>query len=165
MWKEFGKHHRVNELGEVQSKASGQWKPLKSRAGKDGYKIINISKKTFTIHRLVLEAFVGPRPEDMECRHLDGNPTNNRLDNLAWGYHWENMEDVQKHNKRKLTNTRHRERLDEDTAAKLWALRLMGFGSTGAAKFMDVPEHTVRNIFKGLAWNHVSGLPKYVPKP
>ncbi len=30
------------------------------------------------VHRLVMEAFVGPCPEGQEVRHLDGNPANNR---------------------------------------------------------------------------------------
>ncbi|HDY88505.1 MAG TPA: hypothetical protein ENH82_10410, partial [bacterium] len=45
------------------------------------------------IHRLVLEAFVSLCPERMECRHLDGNPQNNRLDNLMWGTRSENQQD------------------------------------------------------------------------
>lgn len=45
------------------------------------------------VHHLVLEAFVGPCPLDMECRHLDGNPANNRPDNLAWGTKQENTAD------------------------------------------------------------------------
>ena len=49
------------------------------------------------VHRLVLEAFVGPCPEGMECRHLDGNPGNNRLDNLAWGTPKENFADSMRH--------------------------------------------------------------------
>lgn len=36
------------------------------------------------IHPLVLLAFVGPRPDGMDCCHNDGDPTNNRLDNLRW---------------------------------------------------------------------------------
>jgi hypothetical protein len=44
-----------------------------------------------TIHRLVLKAFIGPCPDHMEGCHLDGNPSNNRLDNLKWGTKAENM--------------------------------------------------------------------------
>jgi hypothetical protein len=45
-------------------------------------------------HRLVLEAFVGPCPEGMECRHFpDGDPTNNKLSNLSWATHLENQRD------------------------------------------------------------------------
>jgi len=53
--------------------------------------------RIFRVHRLVLEAFVGPCPEGMECRHLDGDPSNNRLENLRWGTPAENTEDKRKH--------------------------------------------------------------------
>lgn len=41
-------------------------------------------QKTKKVHHLVLDAFVGPRPPGHECAHLDGNPCNPWLDNLAW---------------------------------------------------------------------------------
>jgi len=37
------------------------------------------------VHQLVLETFVGPRPEGRQCRHLNGNSLDNRLENLSWG--------------------------------------------------------------------------------
>lgn len=40
--------------------------------------------RAFLVHRLVLEAFVGPRPLGMHCCHNDGDPTNNSVDNLRW---------------------------------------------------------------------------------
>ncbi len=55
------------------------------------------------VHQLVLEAFVGPRPEGQECRHLNGVPTDNRPDNLAWGSHSQNNRDKKWHgNPKKL---------------------------------------------------------------
>jgi hypothetical protein len=48
-----------------------------------------------SVHRIVLEAFVGPCPEGMEARHgPDKTKTNNRVDNLRWGTHAENIEDM-----------------------------------------------------------------------
>ena len=54
-------------------------------AGKD--------RETFQVHRLVMLAFVGPCPEGMQVRHLDGDPANNRLPNLAFGTPVENARD------------------------------------------------------------------------
>ena len=48
---------------------------------------------TRTVHSLVLETFVGPRPLACEGRHLDDDPSNNSIGNLAWGTRRENMLD------------------------------------------------------------------------
>jgi hypothetical protein len=42
-------------------------------------------------HQLVLEAFVGPRPPGQEVNHKDGNPSNNRLENLEYVTKSENI--------------------------------------------------------------------------
>lgn len=44
----------------------------------------NGKRKSIKIHHAVLTAFVGPRPNNCECAHLDGNPGNNNLKNLKW---------------------------------------------------------------------------------
>ncbi len=54
-------------------------------------------RRTCKVHHLVLEAFVGPRPEGMECRHLNGDPFDNRPENLAWGTRSENALDKVRH--------------------------------------------------------------------
>lgn len=36
------------------------------------------------VHQLVLEAFVGPRPEGYEACHNNGDPSDNRVENLRW---------------------------------------------------------------------------------
>lgn len=57
------------------------------------------------VHNLVVLAFIGPRPRGADIRHLDGNPLNNRVDNLAYGTRTENILDVFRVGKawRKLT--------------------------------------------------------------
>jgi hypothetical protein len=49
------------------------------------------------VHRLVLESFVGSCPEGMEaCHDPDPTPSNNRLDNLRWDTHVENLADMRR---------------------------------------------------------------------
>lgn len=49
------------------------------------------------VHRVVCEAFHGAAPAGMVVRHLNGNTTDNRASNLAWGTPKENMADMFKH--------------------------------------------------------------------
>ena len=50
-----------------------------------------------TIHRLVLETYVGPCPEGMEACHNNGIKTDNRLENLRWDIRKANHQDAIKH--------------------------------------------------------------------
>lgn len=57
------------------------------------------------VHQLVMKTFVGEPPEGMEVLHKNGDPTDNRLENLGYGTRTENILDVYKHGKvwRKLS--------------------------------------------------------------
>lgn len=75
---------------------------IRPSTGKYGYKRVilyapGVRAKTGQIHSLVLESFVGPRPPGGVCRHLDGDPANNHLENLTWGTPSENMYDRAAH--------------------------------------------------------------------
>ena len=49
------------------------------------------------VHHLVMEAFVGPLPEGMEVCHNDGDPANNRVENLRFDTRSENALDAVGH--------------------------------------------------------------------
>lgn len=57
--------------------------------GRDGDQRVHLyrNKKRYTraVHKLVLEAYIGPCPKDMVGQHKDGNLTNNKRSNLKWG--------------------------------------------------------------------------------
>ena len=80
-----------------------KWKRLNPSKTEFGHLYVTLSKlggkqKFLLVHRLALEAFVGPCPERMECRHLNGVPWDNQIENLVWGTGKENGEDKAKHN-------------------------------------------------------------------
>ena len=91
---------------------------LKSFPNTSGYLMVDVLKDgkttTRTVHRMVLETYVCDMPKGMECRHLDGNRTNNSLSNLRWGTKQENMDDMKKHCLENGTATGHSKLTPED---------------------------------------------------
>lgn len=75
--------------------------PLRAGDTGDGHLKVSFSKdgieKSYFVHRLVLETFVGPCPEGMEACHENGQPADNRLANLSWGTKSKNMRDIVRH--------------------------------------------------------------------
>lgn len=76
-------------------------KIMKTPSDGKGYAHFNARKngrtKTLWVHIVMMEAFVGPRPENNDIRHLDGNPSNNSLENLSYGTRAQNIGDAKKH--------------------------------------------------------------------
>lgn len=64
-------------------------------------------RRTVRVHRLVLEAFVGPCPPGMEGCHNDGNPANNHVSNLRWDTSSANKQDVLRHGRHHCANRTH----------------------------------------------------------
>jgi len=54
-------------------------------------------RNTRMVHELVLSTFAGPRPAKYECCHINGIPTDNRLENLRWGTRSDNIRDSVRH--------------------------------------------------------------------
>lgn len=108
------------------------------------------------VHRLVLEAFSGPCPTGMEACHNNGNPADNRIENLRWDTRKANNADKIRHG-RSLRGS-------ENNLAKLCAgdidrvRDLSRFGITGrniAAHFSVTPAN-ISSILKGKTWAHIS---------
>ncbi len=81
------------------SRMTDSWHQRKPRKNSRGYLFVclrkNPGEKLCAVHRLVLEAFVGPCPEGMVCCHYpDNNRTNNALKNLRWDTPSENSKDI-----------------------------------------------------------------------
>lgn len=87
---------------------------------------MNGKSLTCNVHRLVLEAFIGPRPKGMVCRHFpDRDTRNNRLDNLRWGTPEENQADKIVHGTSNygLKHSTHTKQIMSEKAKANWAKR------------------------------------------
>lgn len=115
MWKniENASNYEVSDKGEVRNKTTNYI--LKGRPTKRGYLQVSIrydGEKNFInryIHRLVAEAFLSENhTEDKNSvNHIDGDKTNNSVNNLEWATYAENNEHANKNGLRNKTSNRH----------------------------------------------------------
>ncbi len=154
--------YEVSDLGRVRSwKTNSKCGRLRDapvlrtlRPTPKGYRCLNLRQngKTYPrlVHRLVLEAFVGPRPDGMECRHLDGSRTNNVVANLEWATHQTNIDDTERHGTRARGdrgNTR-----SKLTVAQVLEIRAAPEGYRRLAKLYGVSRGTIQHIRQGRKW-------------
>lgn len=114
----FGDHYEASSMGRIRVKDriivkrhSMTGKPCRqfykgrllrpSRGSKHGHLCVTLGvdgvDTSRSVHGLVLLAFVGPRPEGMECCHNNGVASDNRVENLRWDTHYNNNQDRIKH--------------------------------------------------------------------
>lgn len=118
--------YEVSNLGRVRSLTfASRWGRfaratpiyLRPHCGVTGYPAVAIGGRLRSVHRLVLEAFVGPCPAGMECAHLNGVRDDPRLSNLRWVTRRENASHRAIHGT-VLTGDRHPSRLHPERLAR-----------------------------------------------
>lgn len=107
---EVSDHGRVRSLPRTVADSRGHTRTYKGRVLKDGgteYPRVNLGSVRYNVHRLVLEAFVGPRPDGMVACHYDDNPRNNHVSNLRWGSYSDNARDQVRNGGNWIANKTH----------------------------------------------------------
>lgn len=97
--------YEVSNLGRVKSlvqgKRFGKIRKLVPNGRKREYLAFSVydgsKMKILKAHSEVLKAFVGPRPEGYDVCHKNGNPSDNRLENLEYGTKRKNSLDALEH--------------------------------------------------------------------
>jgi hypothetical protein len=132
---------------------------LKDGPSPSGHRMVCLCRegtsRSRLVHHLVMEAFVGTRPEGMECRHLNGVPHDNRLSNLKWGTPKENQADRIGHG---TSNRGSRHGMSKLTADQVRAIRRMsrsGATQPELASAFSVSETNIRHILSGRTWAHL----------
>lgn len=82
----------ISDEGEIKNAITGHVLSQSPNV-KSGHMRVMMGGRTTNVHVVMLESFVGSCPEGMESRHLDDDPSNNRLSNLCWGTRGQNMRD------------------------------------------------------------------------
>jgi hypothetical protein len=141
----------VSDRGEIRSPHGYLRKPSSSRDG-HLYVLHRFGgtlgrQKKLWIHRAVLLAFRGPCPAGMEARHLNGNPADNRVGNLAWGTRWDQRDDDRKNCVSRVS--RAKLSVDEvEIIRKLKGLR----SARAVAKEYSVSHTSVLEIWRNRRW-------------
>lgn len=161
IWKDiagFEGRYEVSNLGRVRSYLEyggtlSQTPHLrKPYSRKDGYQSIALHKegkwRKATIHRLVLETFVGRPCEKQECRHLDNDPANNNLVNLRWGTHQDNITD-------KISNKTVKLSVSMVKAIRELQRRNCPVTVRRLAEYFNVSKTTIREVHARTTWNFV----------
>lgn len=172
--------YEVSDLGRVRTlarlierKSGGRWgtgytrhvkaQPLRPvTGGSNDYLIACLSRDGKTekraVHRLVLEAFVGPCPQGMEARHFpDRDVTNNRATNLKWGTHTQNLADRDFHGTSNKGERHGLAKLTDASVKQIRALRAMGYAQTKIGAIVGISQAQVHRVLSGECWSHVSG--------
>lgn len=130
-------------------KASGHWLVCLMRDGESTPR---------TVHSLVAQTFLGPRPDRMEVCHNDGNPSNNHLSNLRYDTHKANAQDMVSHSRSPKGVRNGQNVLSEDDVLAIVRARQEGaFQREIAAKF-GVSRSAVNNILNGYHWTWLTGI-------
>lgn len=161
VWRSVVGHPRysVSSTGQVMSYCRKIPKLLKPHLLRDHYGV-TLDGRSDYVHRIVLRTFVGECPPGMECRHLDGNPVNNSVENLVWGTQSENWKDRRTHDMGDCFGERHYK-------AKLTleqVERIRGTTSTllkDLANEYDVSISTIQQIKSGRIWKDIASAPEF----
>lgn len=138
---------------------------------KAGYHYVVLRKDGTTshnrlVHQLVLEAFVGPRPDGYETAHLDGNPKNNHVENLIWATHQTNMDHKTLHGTTTCVPKGEDHPYAKLTEAQVLEIRsrLGSESHEDIAKDYGVQPDNIKSIHCGKTWTHLGPVPvPYVP--
>lgn len=150
--------YEVSDLGRVRRLKNSRFgvylSPTKTR-----YPMVNFSREIgpVYVHRLVADAFLGPRPRGKEIDHRDGNPKNNKPENLEYVTHSENISRAERNG---LINHAKGERVKTSKLVSLEVqnirdLKREGNSISYISNKYNVGWKQVYNIVNYKAWRHL----------
>ena len=150
---------KIDSMGRRQPRTLMRGKIISQRKHQFGYWVVTLSKnnKVFTrvVHRLVAEGFYGARPKGNVIRHLNGNPEDNRVENLAYGTQKENMQDAIEQNTLEYGERRFNALHTNEEIKQLKRDLICGMTTGEAAKKYKMPQSQVWKVAMGRAWGRV----------
>jgi hypothetical protein len=123
-----------------------------------GYTVVNLwsdgKPLKRGVHRVMLEAFVGPCPDGMEACHNDGQKSNNVIANLRYGTPAENGQDKVRHGHSRPGSQNRLAKLNERKVLEIRGAASELTRNELSAKF-DVPIANLGFILRRRTWRHI----------
>ena len=125
---------------------------LKALSDSRGYRVTSIGKRVIGVHQLVAAAFVGPVPTGFGVCHNDGDPANNRADNLRIDTPKGNMADQYRHGTRVMGERHPAAKFTEADVREIRRLRACGLMHREIGALLGVGRRTIATILQGRTW-------------
>lgn len=134
-----------------------KWRMLKQRIDpKTKYaRVMLKGGRSLSVHRLILETFVGICPAGLECCHGDGSRAKNSLDNLRWDTSAANAADRDSHGRTFRGEQNHNSKLSSEKVCAIHAAAKAGVRQVDIASEHGVTSSHVARILKGQRWAHL----------
>jgi hypothetical protein len=149
--------------GSIWTARKGRLRRAKQHPHSKGYVVVNVRRadtgrvRPALVHRLVCAAYHGPCPAGSQTRHLNGSPTDNRPENLAWGTPRENYDDRDRHGRTCAGERHHAATLTTQDVVAIRHMAAMGVKGRAIAKYFGATKATVSAIVLGKTWKSVGG--------
>lgn len=133
-----------------------------------GYRMLRIARdgkrQTFTVHFLVAEAFLGERPRGLQIRHLNGDRSDCRVANLAYGSASDNYNDSRMHGTNAKGQKHGAAKLTERDVLSIRQRLKIGHSRMKIAKEFGITRQTVGDIARKRRWGWLASIdPKGPP--
>jgi len=123
------------------------------------YLAVRLSKNSrttsFNIHTLVAEAFIGPRPEELQVCHGALGKYENSIDNLSYGTARKNAEDRDRDGTTARGSKNPKAKLTEEEVFKIKQELKQNKSITDLSKKYSVNKCTISDIKNNKTWKHV----------
>ena len=158
----FENKYQISNTGKVRNKKTGLF--LKPMYNKKGYQYVHLSinkKKSvkWYIHRLVGFHFIDNPLNKPQINHIDGNPSNNNIDNLEWVTNEENQRHAI------LNNLHFQGELHKDSKFTSESIKLLpelinvGFSLREINELTGVAIQNIQKIINGKSWRQLNLFP------
>ncbi len=145
-----------NGTGRMTDTIQRQIKPTVNRRG---YLVVGLYRNRHnyfrSLHSIVALTFLGPRPDDMEVCHRDGNKLNCKLDNLRYGTHQSNISDRIGHGTVAVGERHGLSKLTADKVREIRKLYAEGVIGNDLVSRFQVSQGVIYKVIRRELWKHV----------